>query len=227
MSVRQEKLDQLSVDALADRVLTPEKTIKIVDAVIERREANHSDANQTLNQLRGQLGRTNSRIRNLLDVMTDGVAGDSALFRESPSKEETERENLLQLIEIEASQESDRLKPIDATQAAAVSEKLKRLIREAPVGLRKRYLGAIVSEIRVGKSEIVISGPDNAIADATTGRIPDIPVFTGKSKSYQFCTKWLPFVNAYRTLCQAPKSEFRVILQEVSTIFSPACVRPI
>ena len=30
--------------------------------------------------------------------------------------------------------------------------------------------------------------------------------------------KWLPFVNAYRTLCQAPSAEFRAILQEIGLV---------
>ena len=32
--------------------------------------------------------------------------------------------------------------------------------------------------------------------------------------------KWLPFVNAYRTLCQAPDGDFRLMLEEVGDLLS-------
>ena len=88
------------------------------------------------------------------------------MFRESPSREEAERETLLRLIEIEEGRGKYELKRIDAAQAGVASENLKNILRKAPVATRKRYLRAFVSETCVGKQKIVISGPEDAVAAA-------------------------------------------------------------
>ena len=112
VSIREEKLNNLSLDALTDRLLTPERTIAIVDAVIKRRRQSSADASRSLNQLHGQLRRTNSRIRNLYDALADGVTGDSKMFRESLSREEAEQESLLRLLEIKKGRNKFGLKAL-------------------------------------------------------------------------------------------------------------------
>lgn len=44
---------------------------------------------------------------------------------------------------------------------------------DAPADVKKRYLKAFVSEIVVGKSEIVISGSEDAFAETVSGRLPE------------------------------------------------------
>ena len=65
-------------------------------------------------------------------------------------------------------QVKEALTPISIDQAKIAATRLKRLLAEAPVDLKKRYLCAFVSEIVVGKSEIVISGPKDALAEAVS-----------------------------------------------------------
>jgi len=52
----------------------------------------------------------------------------------------------------------EALKPISDDEANIASAKLKQMIVDAPADLKKRYIRAFVSEIVVGKSEIVITG---------------------------------------------------------------------
>ncbi|VAW07413.1 hypothetical protein MNBD_ALPHA05-136 [hydrothermal vent metagenome] len=59
--------------------------------------------------------------------------------------------------------------PITLDQAKIASGYLKRLLQGAPTDLKKRYVRAFVTEIIVGKSEIVISGPKDALAEAVSG----------------------------------------------------------
>jgi hypothetical protein len=43
------------------------------------------------------------------------------------------------------------------------------LLQGAPTDLKKRYVRAFVTEIVVGKSEIVITGPKDVLAEAMSG----------------------------------------------------------
>lgn len=169
MTIREEKLDELTLTALTDQLITPRRTQAIVAAVAKKREGGRSEADQALNQLRGQLGQVNKRIRNMIDALADGVMGESKIFKEKMAEAEAEREELLRLIDSQEAQVRESLKPITIDQARIASANLKRLIKDAPADLRKRYVRAFVSEIVVGKSEIVISGPKDALAEAIAG----------------------------------------------------------
>ena len=151
---------------------TPERTQALVAAVAKRRDGRRSKASHALAQLRGQLGHVNDRIRNLLNALTEGLAHDSEMFKETLASAEAERAELQRLIEAQERQTKEALQPITIDQARIASSKLKDLIREAPADLKKRYIRALVSEIVVGKSQIVISGPKDALAEAVSGEPP-------------------------------------------------------
>jgi site-specific DNA recombinase len=169
ISMREEKLDKLILEALTQRLLTPKRTQGIVAAVARRREGGRSEASHTLNQLRGQLGQANKRVRNLLDAVAEGLTGDTELFKETLTKAETEHDEMLRLIDAQEGQVKEALRPITVEQSKIASKKLKQLILDAPADLKKRYIRAFVSEIIVGKSEIILEGPKDALAEAASG----------------------------------------------------------
>lgn len=168
IAIPEAKLDQLTLNALTTRLLTPARTQAIVAAVAKKREARRGDTTHALNQLRGKLSQVNKRIRNLLEAIAEGTVKETDLFREKMQEAETERADLLRLIEAQEAQTKSALKPITIDQAKIAAVRLKRLLEEAPADLRKRYIRAFVSEIVVGKSQIVITGPKDALAEATS-----------------------------------------------------------
>ncbi|MFZ5619162.1 MAG: recombinase family protein, partial [Pseudomonadota bacterium] len=112
IAIPEAKLNQLTLNALTTRLLTPERAQAIVAAVAKRREAKRGDSTHALNQLRGQLVQVNKRIRNLLDAVAEGTVKDSDLFQEKMQEAETERADLLRLIETQERQVKEALKPI-------------------------------------------------------------------------------------------------------------------
>ena len=172
ISIREEKLDALILNALTDKLITPKRTQSIVAAVVKKRDSGRSEADAALSQLRAQLGHVNKRIRNMIDALADGVMGETELFKEKMTEAEAERGELLRLIDAQEAQVRDSLKPITIEQAKIATANLKRLLKEAPPDLKKRYVRVFVSEIIVGKSEIVISGPKDALAEAVAGEPP-------------------------------------------------------
>ncbi|MFZ5616394.1 MAG: hypothetical protein ACOZAA_03615, partial [Pseudomonadota bacterium] len=62
----------------------------------------------------------------------------------------------------------EALKPITIDQAKIAAMRLTRLLEDAPADLKKRYIRVFVSEIVVGRSEIVISGLKDALAEAVS-----------------------------------------------------------
>ncbi len=172
ISIREEKLDELVLGGITDKLLTPIRTREIVEAVAKRRDGSRDADSHTLNQLRGQLTQANKRVRNLLDAVAEGITGDTELFKEALSSAEAEREELMRLIQEQEAQAKEALAPITLQEARIASGHLKWLIKEAPAEMKKRYVRAFVSEIVVGKSKIIISGPKDALAEAMTGTPP-------------------------------------------------------
>ncbi|MEZ5921957.1 MAG: zinc ribbon domain-containing protein [Parvularculaceae bacterium] len=185
VAIPEAKLDQLTLDALASRLLTPERTQAIVAAVARKRDTNRDQSTYALNQLRGQLAQANKRIRNLLDALADGTVTETDLFKEKMQEAEAERSDTLRLIEAQELQAKEALKPITIDQAKIAAKELTRLLTDAPAELKKRYIRAFVSEILVGKSEIVISGPKDALADAiSAGGVAHVAANAGSVRSF-------------------------------------------
>ena len=98
---------------------------------------------------------------------------------------EAERADLMRLIESQEAQTRKALKPITIDQAKIAATRLKRLLEEAPADLRKRYIRAFVSEIIVGKSQIIISGPKDALAEAvSTENLAHVAAASGPVRSF-------------------------------------------
>ena len=64
------------------------------------------------------------------------------------------------------------MEPITLDQAAIASKRLRALVEDAPTDLKKRHVRALVSEIVVGKSQVLITGPKDALAEAVSGDAP-------------------------------------------------------
>lgn len=94
IAIPEAKLDQLTLDALMTRLLTPERTQAIVAAVARKRETKRGESTHALKQLRGQLSHAIKRIRNLLDAVADGTVNETDLFKEKIEEAETERADL-------------------------------------------------------------------------------------------------------------------------------------
>lgn len=198
ITIPEAKLDQLTLNALTARLLTPERTQAIVAAVAKKRETKRGDSTHALNQLRGQLSQVNKRIRNLLDAVAEGTVKESDLFKEKIEEAETERADLQRLIDAQERQVKEALKPITIDQAKIAAGRLKRLLEDAPPGLKKRYIRAFVSEIVVGKAEIIISGPKDALAEAAlTENLAHVAAASGPVRS--FIREWRTSKERLRT----------------------------
>ncbi len=135
---------------------------------------------------------------NLLTALADSIAGDTELFKEMLTKAETERAELIGLIAVQEARVKAALKPISAAEAKVASTKLKQLITGAPADLKKRYIRAFVSDIVVGKSEIVISGSKDALAEAISGEpLEHLAAATGPVRSFE--REWCAGMPTLRT----------------------------
>ncbi len=104
--------------------------------------------------------------RLLTPKRTQGIVAAVAKRREGGRSEASHTLNQLRG---QLGQVKEALKPITVEQSKIASKKLKQLILDAPADLKKRYIRAFVSEIVVGKSEIILEGPTDALAEAISG----------------------------------------------------------
>ncbi len=170
--IREAELDTLALGALTETLLTPERVQTIVSKIADRRADGRNEALHSLAQHRGRLGSVKNQLRNLMDALAKGLVGDTEAFREKMAALEQERADIERLIETQQRAADEGLKPITLDQAGMAAQTLRHAILMAPPELKKRYVRAFVSQITVGKDQILMEGPESALAEAACGVPP-------------------------------------------------------
>ena len=73
----------------------------------------------------------------------------------------------------------------------------------------KAHLGSLIDRVEVDDRDIRICGRKDVLEECVIGGAKP----TGAVRSS--VRDWLPFLNTYRTMCLAPKPEFRRVLEEI------------
>ena len=124
-----------------------------------------------------------------MDAVAEGLIGYSELFQETLNQAETERGELLRLISAQEAQAKAALRPISSDAAKIAPLRLQQLVQDAPAAIKKRCIRAFVSEIVVGRSEIVVSGPKDALAEAVS-EVSATPSTATAGKVRSFVPEW-------------------------------------
>lgn len=160
--------DRQIIGALADQLLTPERLPALLhEAQKHRTKLASGNAHRRLD-LRKQLEEVSKQIRNLFDVLAEGTARDTGLFREKLHSLEDKREETIRLLSMLDVEAPSIRRALSKAQAQEVGAKLKRHLIEAPPHMQRHYVHGLVTQIVVDKEKAVMSGPKAAIAAAVT-----------------------------------------------------------
>ncbi|NOX95433.1 MAG: recombinase family protein, partial [Alphaproteobacteria bacterium] len=153
-TIREEKLDDLILDALTRRLLTPKRAQSIVAAVAKKRADGKSDRCKSSTQpIAGSVGPSEQTHPQSSGCISRWHCWRYGVVSREDGGAENERAELIKLIDVQEAQVKEALTPITLDQAKIASGRLKRLLQGAPTELKKRYVRAFISEIVVGKSE--------------------------------------------------------------------------
>ena len=187
-SIAMEALDGMIIEALSDRLFTPERLRVILAAYISRTADADSDRQRKLGLARKRQTEIAGKIDRLLELVANGL-----MDPDDPSL--TEKMRVLKAERTAAEQETAFLAGSTSCARVAITDaKLQRFaevirhaMRHEDVAFRKAYLRMFVSEIVVDVTTISVSGPEASLAYAAReGGLP------AQDQSAQIHSEWRP-----------------------------------
>lgn len=176
MAVPEGQLDTLVVEALAERLMTPDRLAELLRQAYRHQRETASDHLHRRSTLRKALKEIEVQIERLHSAVAEGTVPDTSLLRQKLSGFEERRTETIRLLSLLDSDVQPLRRALSKQQAATVAANLKRRLLDAPSALRKNYVRGIVSEIIVDRDKATISGPKAAIASALSNLKAPEPV---------------------------------------------------
>ena len=185
-NIPMEKLDELVLKALAEKVFTLGRLKSMLAGIRERMRNSHSEHDARLKVLAKELNELKARSDRLFEAVEGGhLPLDTALQQRAHKLQARRQELLLEIAGLKRQTEIP-LKALNANQAEAFGKALKsRLGANRPFA--KQYLRLLVSEIRIVDRALEMRGSYDALAHAVAQSKLSAP---GAVPS--FASKWLP-----------------------------------
>lgn len=157
-SIPMDKLDRLVSEQLAERLLTPERTEKLLSSLMQRQTSRNSDHAQRIAALRAKLGDAEARLTRLYNAIEAGVADASdPTLKERVAALKTERD-IAQVALDRASAELTPNARITPDKIVAFVETMRKNVLEGETAFRRAYIRSIVDQVEVDYSEVRIIG---------------------------------------------------------------------
>ena len=166
------KLDQLVLDNVKDRLLTPERLAVILEALLERSAAKDSAVAERRRSLETQVAQAKEKLARLYRAIEEGVVelDDDLKARITALKDE--RDIALATLE-RIDQQAIAGSNVTPDRIEAFADLMRQKLDHGDVQVRRGYLRSVISNIEVDDDRIRISGDKAALADGIAGRAAD------------------------------------------------------
>ena len=180
-----QKLDDLVLTSLADRVFTAARVRLMLEALARQAKATGQEQQRQLAPLKRDLAAVTHGMERLYEGIEKGVLKLDDTLRQRTAALQAQRQTLLTDIagvktKVPMPPQVLRQKDIDAFTRLLRA----KLFQNGPFA--KEYLRLLVNEIRVNKREVKITGSYVALAQAVAGNLGD------SARVPRFAPKWLP-----------------------------------
>ncbi len=181
-NIPMEKLDELVLHALADKVFTPVRLKAMLAEAKKQLSSSRSGHDEQLSKLTRELNDLKVRSERLFEAVESGHLPLDSALQERAHKLQVRRQDLLLEIAGLKHQGETPLKLLRADQVQAFGKALKaKLTEHGPFA--KQYLRLLVSQIRVRGKAIEMHGSYDALAHAIEHIPGSVP---------RFAPRWLP-----------------------------------
>ena len=183
-----QKMDDLMLTLLADRVFAPERVLTMMQEMRKRMQSKAKDQNYRLKPLQKELDELKQSSERLFEAVEKGYLPMDEMLQQRSHKLQTRRQDvLLEIAGLKRKQDmpSDVLKPQHINAFTNVL-KSKLLDRESNFG--KQYLKLLISDITVTGNEAQVSGSYAALA----GAIMQTKKMSTDYSVPSFVSSWLP-----------------------------------
>ena len=194
-NIPMEKLDGLILEAVANRVFTPERVEVMMKELQHNLKNSRTDHDDQLKKLMKELDAVKQQRERLYEAVEKGLFPLDSTLQERVHKLQTRRQEILTEMAGLRRKKELPLAQLGKKHIHAFCSALKEKLREKGSNFGKEYLKLLVNEIKVDKKEVHLSGSYAAMAGALT--MSTKPAHLGMVPS--FVPVWLPIVDELRT----------------------------
>ena len=167
--VPMEKLNELIVTKVKERLLVPERLGQLLGALIHRRSQRRSEVTERQEALRHQLAQTNDKLARLYRAIEEGVVDLDSDLKPRIEALKTERE-IAQTSLDRIGAYADVASELTPERIDAFANLMREKLDSGDIRARQAYLRAVITRIEIGDTRIRIIGEKDALADAVSGR---------------------------------------------------------
>lgn len=180
-NIPMKRMDDLVLEAFANRVFTPERVGGILKRVQARMKNFRSRHEDQLGELKRQLNQINQKTERLYEAVESGVLPMDVTLQERAQRHKARREEILtQIAGLRRAKEMP-LNQLGVMNIDTFCSAMKQKLKDKSSNFGKDYLRLLVEEIEINGNEAVIRGNDIALAGAVSktkmGTLPRVPIF--------------------------------------------------
>lgn len=162
-----EKVDQLIMDELIDKVLQPDHLQALMEKLRKRIQSGKENQSEKLAELERQIKNTEERQNRLLEAIESGVVELDEITHKRFQQLKIAREALLiQLTEVRTAPVPPAIEYLKASQVDLFGKALRKLLQVKDSSLIKSYVQLLVDEVLIEDDEAVIRGSQDSLAHA-------------------------------------------------------------
>ncbi|MBC9070655.1 recombinase zinc beta ribbon domain-containing protein [Thauera sp. CAU 1555] len=178
-----EKLDELILAHLTERILAPERLHVLIAELRKRTQAAKDSESQTIKALERQLKGTEERLARLYDAIETGTIDlDETLKKRVQSLKAAKESALIELAGARRHYHMPAAR-ILPSNIEAFSKAIRKRLQDGRPEFAKRYLQVLVDEIVINGNEAAIRGSYDRLALAVQktkeGNLDQVPSFIG------------------------------------------------
>ena len=179
-NVSMEKLDEIILHTLAERVFTPERVKKMMKELQARLKAAKEDHHEELKQLARELEDIKKGTDKLYEAVEKGMLPINDSLTERVQKHQARRQEILIEMARLRGQKEMKLSKLGKNHIVAFCKALKERFQDKASNFGKEYLKLLVDEIRIVKQKVHLTGSYAALAGALCSKseldsLPGVP----------------------------------------------------
>lgn len=163
--VRLEKLDEIVLEGVANKLLSPKRLEKILGELIERASAKDLAVAERRHKLEGEVTKVKDKLSRLYLAIEEGVIELDGDLKDRIERLKQERDLALASLERLVEQTAVQ-KNVTPDKVTAFSKLMREKIRSGDTQTRKAWLGSVISRIEVDDDAIRVIGEKPVLAAA-------------------------------------------------------------
>ncbi len=164
-NVPMERMDRLVLERLVERILTPEHVTSLLKEWLTEKAKHDVTSEQKIERLNRALRAADDSLNNLYAAIEKGIISLDSSLQVRVQGLRDERERVLSEIAL-VKRDKPSPRKISPKQVEYACTRMRAMLLDTDQGYGKQLLKLLVSEIRVGTTDVTLTGSKGVLADA-------------------------------------------------------------